>query len=149
MKLFPHCCRSVTKSYPTLCYPMNCSTPGSPVHHYPRICSNSSLLSQWCHPTISSSVIHFVSCTQSFPESRSFPVSHSSRQVDSRYAISICWMDEQMVDYQYSCLFIVFFNSVVNIAWIFIASHLKFLCGKPKILVTSILMNLFFGKVRI
>ena len=69
MKWFPHCCRSVTKSYPTLCYPMNCSTPASPVHHYPRICSNSCLLSQWCHPTISSSVIPFFSCTQSFPES--------------------------------------------------------------------------------
>ena len=28
----------------------------------PRICSNSCLLSQWCHPTISSSVIPFSSC---------------------------------------------------------------------------------------
>ena len=24
---------SVTQSFPTLCYPMNCSTPGLPVHH--------------------------------------------------------------------------------------------------------------------
>ena len=24
---------SVTQSYPTLCYPVNCSTPGLPVHH--------------------------------------------------------------------------------------------------------------------
>ena len=41
----------------------------------PRACSNSCLLSQWCHPTISSSVIPFSSCLQSFPASGSFPVS--------------------------------------------------------------------------
>ena len=39
-----------------------------------RVCSNSCPLSQWCHPTISSSVIPF-SCLQSFPASGSFPVS--------------------------------------------------------------------------
>ena len=38
------------------------------------ICSNSCPLSQWCHPTISSSVAPF-SCLQSFPGSGSFPVS--------------------------------------------------------------------------
>ena len=38
----------------------------------PGACSNSCLLSQWCHPTISSSVVPF-SCLQSFPESGSFP----------------------------------------------------------------------------
>ena len=41
----------------------------------PRACSNSCLLSQWCHPTISFSVIPFSSCLQSFPESGSFPMS--------------------------------------------------------------------------
>ena len=35
-------------------------------------CSNSCPLCQWCHPTISSSVVHF-SCLQSFPASGSFP----------------------------------------------------------------------------
>ena len=40
----------------------------------PRACSNSCLLSRWCHPTISSSVTPFFSCLQSFPESRSFPM---------------------------------------------------------------------------
>ena len=34
---------------------------------------NSCPLSQWCHPTISSSVIPFSSCLQSFPASESFP----------------------------------------------------------------------------
>ena len=37
----------------------------------PRACSNSCPLSQWCHPSILSSVIPF-SCLQSFPASRSF-----------------------------------------------------------------------------
>ena len=37
--------------------------------------SNSCLLSQWCHPTISSSDIPFSSCFQSFSASGSFPVS--------------------------------------------------------------------------
>ena len=41
----------------------------------PRACSDSCLLSQWCHPTISSSVIPFSSCLQSFPTSGSFPMS--------------------------------------------------------------------------
>ena len=38
-----------------------------------RVCSNSSSLSWWCHPTISSSVIPF-SCLQSFPTPESFLV---------------------------------------------------------------------------
>ena len=41
----------------------------------PRVCSNSCLLSQWCHPTILWSVIPFSSCLQSFPASGSFPMS--------------------------------------------------------------------------
>ena len=39
----------------------------------PRAYSNSCPSSQWCHPTISSSVIPF--CPQSFPASGSFPLS--------------------------------------------------------------------------
>ena len=42
----------------------------------PRISSNSCPLNRWCHPTMSSSVIPFSSCLQSFPSSGSFPVSH-------------------------------------------------------------------------
>ena len=40
----------------------------------PRVCSNPCPLSQWCHPTISSSVIPFSSCLQSFLASVSFPL---------------------------------------------------------------------------
>ena len=41
----------------------------------PWACSNSSPLSQWCHPTISSSVVPFSSLLQSFLASGSFPMS--------------------------------------------------------------------------
>ena len=41
----------------------------------PEACSDSCPSSQWCHPTISFSVIPISSCLQSFPESGSFPVS--------------------------------------------------------------------------
>ena len=55
---------------------MDCSTPGLPVHPSPTLgaYSNSCPLCQWCHPTISSSVVPF-SCLQSFPASVSCPVS--------------------------------------------------------------------------
>ena len=41
----------------------------------PEAYPNSSPSSWWCHPTISSSVIPFSSCLQSFPASGSFPMS--------------------------------------------------------------------------
>ena len=41
----------------------------------PGVYPNSCPLSQWCHPTISSSVITFSSCPQSFPASESFQIS--------------------------------------------------------------------------
>ena len=41
----------------------------------PGVYSNSCPSSQWCHPTISSSVIPFSSCPQSLPASGSFPMS--------------------------------------------------------------------------
>ena len=43
-----------------------------------RVYSNSCPLSQWCHPTISSSVVPFSSCLQSFPASGSFQMSQFS-----------------------------------------------------------------------
>ena len=67
---------SVAQSSPTLCNPMDCSMPGFPCPS-PSLeaCSNSCPLSWWCHPTISSSVIPFFSCLQSFSASGSFPMS--------------------------------------------------------------------------
>ena len=66
---------SVTQLCPTLCDPMNCSTSPPCPSPSPRVHPNPCPLSRWCHPTISSSVIPFSSCPQSFPASGSFPMS--------------------------------------------------------------------------
>ena len=72
----------VDQSCPTLCNPMDCSLSGSSIHgiFQARVLewiaislSNSHPSSQWCHPTISSSVVSFSSCLQSFPASGSLP----------------------------------------------------------------------------
>ena len=69
-KAWVPCC-SVAKLWPhglqrtrVLCPPLS-----------PGVCSNSWPLSQWCHPTISSSATPFSSYPQSFPASGSFPMS--------------------------------------------------------------------------
>ena len=66
---------SVAQSCPTL-------QPHEPQHTRPpcqsptpRVHPNTCPLSRWCHPTISSSVIPFSSCPQSFPASGSFQMS--------------------------------------------------------------------------
>ena len=65
--------RSVVSDSLWPCGPQHASLPcPSPT---PGACSDSCPLSQWCHPTISSSVIPFSSCLQSFPASASFPMS--------------------------------------------------------------------------
>ena len=67
---------SSVQLWQTLCDPMDCSTPGFHVPSpTPRIYSNSYPLSWWCCATISSSVIPFSSCLQSFPASGSFQMS--------------------------------------------------------------------------
>ena len=54
---------------------MDCSTPRLPCPSpTPGAYSNSCPSSRWCHPTISSSVVPFSSCLQSFPASGSFPI---------------------------------------------------------------------------
>ena len=56
----------------------------------PRVHPMSCPLSQWCHPTVSSSVVPFSSCPQSFPASGSFQVSqlqyHSSKAAILRHS---------------------------------------------------------------
>ena len=68
---------SVAQSCLTLCDPMNRSTPGLPVHYQLLESTPTHVhwVIQWCHPTISSSVIPFSSCPKSFPASGSFPMS--------------------------------------------------------------------------
>ena len=73
---FSHChFSSVAQSWPTLCNPMNRSTPGLCPSPTPGVHSDSHPSSRWCHPAISSSVIPFSSCPQSLPASESFPKS--------------------------------------------------------------------------
>ena len=64
------------QSCPTLCDLLDCNIPRFPCPS-PSLeaCSNSCSLSRWYHPTISSSVVPFYSCLQSFPASGSFPMS--------------------------------------------------------------------------
>ena len=68
----------------------------SPSH---RACSNSCPLSQWCHPTISSSVVPFSSCLQSFPASGSFLMSRlfasSSQSIGVSASASVLPMNIQ------------------------------------------------------
>ena len=67
---------SVAQSCRNLCDPMDCNTPGFPVHHQLRERAQTPI-----HPVgdaiwISSSVVPFSSCLQSFPASGSFQMSH-------------------------------------------------------------------------
>ena len=59
-----------------------CSSPT------PRACSNSCPLRQWCHLTISSSVIPFSSRLQSFPASESFKISRFLTSGDQGTGVS-------------------------------------------------------------
>ena len=64
----------------------------------PGVCSNSCPLSQWCQPTISSSVVPF-SCLQSFPASGSFQMSQfftwSSQSIGASASASVLPMNIQ------------------------------------------------------
>ena len=72
--LWDWCC-SVTKSCSTLCDSMDCSMPGSPVFHYLQEFPQTHVL--WVVMPSNHLILcdPFSSCTQSFPASRSFPVS--------------------------------------------------------------------------
>ena len=54
----------------------------------PGACSNSCPSSRWCHPTISSSVVPFSSCPQSFPASGCFPMSQFFLSGDQSIGVS-------------------------------------------------------------
>ena len=73
--LLVFCCYSVTKSCSTLWSRELQHTRLPCLSLAPEVCSNSCSSNQWCHPTISSSVIPFSSSPPSFPASGSFPMS--------------------------------------------------------------------------
>ena len=68
-------------------------TPGVPTNPCP--------LSRWCHPAISSSVIPFSSCLQSFPASGSFPMSQLFASGGQSIGLKTCLNGNPL---QYSCL---------------------------------------------
>ena len=68
-------CSSVAQSCETLCDSMDCSIRGLPVHHQLSELAQTRRWCWWCQPTISSSVVPFFSCLQSFPASGSFQMS--------------------------------------------------------------------------
>ena len=87
--VFVFCCCSLTQSCLTL-QPhglqharLPCPSPT------PKTCSNSYPSSQWCHPTIWSSVTPFSSCPQSVPASGTFPVSRLFSSGDQRIRASV------------------------------------------------------------
>ena len=88
---------SVTQSCPTLCDPMDCSTPGFPVHHQLPELTQAHV--HRCHPTISSSVAPSSSCLQSFPTSGSFPMSQfftsSGQSIGASVSASVLPMNIQ------------------------------------------------------
>ena len=80
---------SVAQSFPTLRDPSDCSTPGFPVHHHlPELAQTPFHRSRWCQPTITFSVVPFSSSLQSFPASRSFPVSQFFASSGKSIAVS-------------------------------------------------------------
>ena len=63
------------------------------------VCSSSRPLSQWCHPTISSSVVPFSLCLQSFPASGAFPMNwlfaSGSQSIGASASASVLLMNIQ------------------------------------------------------
>ena len=80
---------SVAQSCPTLCDPMNRSTPGLPVHHQLLEFTQTHVhqVGDAIHP-ISSSVVPFSSCPQSLPASGSLPVSQLFAWGDQSIGVS-------------------------------------------------------------
>ena len=77
---------SVAQLCPTLCDPMNWSTPGLPVHHQlPEFTQTHGASSWWCHPANSSSVVPFSSCPQSLPAWVFSNESTLRKRLDSKY----------------------------------------------------------------
>ena len=91
---------SVTQSYSTLCDPMDCSTPGFPVHHQLPELTQTHFhhigdAIQPSHPT----AIPFYTCPQSFPASGSFPMSQlfasGGQSIRVSTSASVCPMNVQ------------------------------------------------------
>ena len=101
-----------------------------------RACSNSCPLSQWCHPTVLSSVVPFSSCLPSFPGSGSFPMSRffasGGQSTRASASASVLPMNIQgwfplgltgFISLQFKGLLIVFSNTTVQKHQFFSTQH--------------------------
>ena len=79
---FSHSVVSDSASPRTAARQAPCPSPAPGV--YPNSCPSS----WWCHPTVSSSFIHFFYCLQSFPASGSFPTSQFFTSGGPRLGVS-------------------------------------------------------------
>ena len=74
----------------------------------PRVYPNWCPLSQWCHSTISSSVVPFSSCLQSFPASGSFPMSQfftsGGHSIRASASASVLPMSIQLISFRMDLL---------------------------------------------
>ena len=130
----------------------------------PRVHWDSCLSSQWCHPTISSSVVPFSSCLQSFPPLGSFPTSQffisDSQSIRISASTSVLPMNTQdssplgwtgWFSLQSKGLSRVFSNTTVQKHWFFGASafftiqlsHPYMTTGK----IIALTRRTFIGKV--
>ena len=102
LTLFTGYCCSVAKSCPTLCHPMDCSTPGSPVLLYlPELAQ---ICVDWVDDAIQLShplLPPFSSCLQSFSASGSFPMSwlHTSGSQSTGASASACDLPMNIQDW--------------------------------------------------
>ena len=77
-------------------------TPG--VHPLPESTRTQCPSSPWCHPTISSSVVLFSSCPQSFPASESFPMSQLFASGGQSTGVSTSTLVLRVNTQDWSCL---------------------------------------------
>ena len=91
-----------------------CPSPTPGVH--PNPCP----LSRWCHPTISSSVVPFSSCPQSFPASGSFQTSHlfasGGQSIGVSASISVPPMNTQWSPLGWTS-WVLYRNQKTNVTW--------------------------------
>ena len=120
---------SVAQSRPTLWpHRLKHTRPPCP-SPTPEVYSNSCPLSWWCQPTISSSVIPFSSCLQSFPASGSFQMSALRIRWPKYWSFSfdISPSNEYLgliFFYDYECRSVHMYSNLIYCIWIYMCVHM-------------------------
>ena len=132
---------SVAQSCLTLCYPMNRSTPGLLVHHQLPESTQTHVhcVGDVIQP-ISSSVVPFSSCPQSFPASGPFPMSQLFASVGQSIGVSASTSVLPMNTQDWSALGWTDWISLQS-KWIKILERVYFLVKKLKINIISMLIK--------